>query len=115
MHHKTVLRWFESGVRDWGTCLLTEAGFMRLAMNPQVGKLSFEEANEQLESLQQLSGYRFWRIATQWTELVRPFRDRVYGHQQVMDACLLGLAVKENGVLVSLDRAVKHLARAEFS
>jgi len=38
----------------------------------------------------------------------------LFGHQQVTDAYLLGLAVKENGVLVTFDRGIKYLAGSQF-
>jgi hypothetical protein len=49
-----------------------------------------------------------------WAVLTAPFASRIFGHQQVTDAYLLGLAVKENGVLVTFDRGIKFMAGAEF-
>lgn len=34
-------------------------------------------------------------------------------HRQITDVYLLELAVKESGVLVTLDKAIRHLAGAE--
>jgi hypothetical protein len=53
-------------------------------------------------------------MTTGWIDLAAPFRDRLFGHQQVADAYLLGLAVKENGVLISLDRAILYLAGPQY-
>jgi hypothetical protein len=50
-----------------------------------------------------------------WVDLTVPFAHRILGHQQVSDAYLLGLAIKENGVLVTFDRGIKYLAGSEFS
>jgi len=50
-----------------------------------------------------------------WTALAAPFQQRVFGCQQITDACLLGLVVKENGVLVTLDKAIKFLAGPQHS
>jgi hypothetical protein len=50
-----------------------------------------------------------------WTALGAPFQHRVFGCQQITDAYLLGLAVKENGVLVTLDKAIKILAGPQHS
>ncbi len=79
-------------------------------MNPNVGRLSAEEATVMLTALQRSPGYRYWPITTGWTELAAPFRDRVFGHQQVTDAYLLGLAIQENGILVTLDKAILYMA-----
>ena len=72
------------------------------------------QATNVLESFICDPGYRYWPINADCAELVAPFRERVWGHQQVADAYLLGLAVKENGVLVTLDKAMKHLAGPQF-
>ncbi len=47
--------------------------------------------------------------------LTAPFAARIFGHQQVTDAYLLGLAIKENGVLVTFDKGIQYMAGAEFS
>jgi len=59
--------------------------------------------------------FTYWPIRTSWTSLAEPFRGRLYGHQQVTDGFLLGLAIKENGVLVTLDKAIGHLAGPRYS
>jgi hypothetical protein len=50
-----------------------------------------------------------------WVDLTAPFAARISGHQQVTDAFLLGLAIKENGVLVTFDKGIQYMASAEFS
>ena len=50
-----------------------------------------------------------------WVDLTARFAWRILGHQQVTDAYLLGLAIKENGALVTFDRGIKYLAGSEFS
>jgi len=56
-----------------------------------------------------------WLNRDGWAALTAPFADRIFGHQQVTDAYLLGLAIKEDGVLVTFDRGLKYMAGAEFS
>jgi hypothetical protein len=68
-----------------------------------------------LADLARHPGYRYWPITANWIALVAPFRERVFGHQQINDAYLLGLAVKEKGILVTLDKAIKFLAGAKYS
>jgi toxin-antitoxin system PIN domain toxin len=114
-HHKMVKKWFDtSGYRDWGICAFTEAGFLRVAANPKVGLLSIGEAARVLAILAEHPGYRFWPISEGWSSLVEPFCERVFGHQQITDAYLLGLAVKEDGVLVTLDKAMRYLAGEKY-
>ena len=117
-HYATAQRWFDStGYRDWGLCPFTEAGYIRVTTNPNVrpGQRDIPEAMRILKDLTAHPGYRFWPITASWIELSAPFSTRIFGHQQVTDAYLLGLAVKNDGLLVTLDRGIKFLAGAEFS
>ena len=116
IHHAKVTQWFDgSGHHDWGMCALTGAGLMRLLTNPKIGGLPVEEAVEVLASLIDHPGYRFWPIVDDWTTLAAPLIERVFGHQQITDAYLLGLAVKEDGILVTMDKAIKYLAGTKHS
>jgi len=111
IHHQIVARWFDASAHDeFGVCAFTETGFLRVTTNPKAGLHSIAEALDALKSLQSHAGYRFWPKAESWVALVEPFHERVHGHQQITDAYLLGLAVKEGGVLVTMDKAVRYLA-----
>jgi toxin-antitoxin system PIN domain toxin len=108
--------WFDtSGHRDWGVCAFAEAGLLRLLTNPKVGSLSIEVASDVLATLIDHPGYRFWPMEEDWATLAAPFIERVFGHQQITDAYLLGLAVKEDGILVTMDKAIKYLAGTKYS
>ena len=108
IHHKIVRKWFDaSGHRDWGLCAFAEAGFLRVATNPKAGLHTLPQAIEVLATATQLPGYRFWPSVEGWAVIAAPFIKRIFGHQQITDAYLLGLAVKENGVLVTLDKAIR--------
>jgi hypothetical protein len=109
-----AMKWFDVPGLEWGLCAFSEAGFLRVAMNPKLGYYSLEEATNVLAVLTKRPGYRFWPLATGWITLSAPFRERVYGHQQITDAYLLGLAVHENGILVTLDKAMKHFAGPKY-
>jgi len=88
---------------------------MRVTTLPSIGGLSMEEATEILTRLAEQPGYMFWSTVYPWSEIATLFAGRIVGHQQVTDACLLGLAIKQDGVLVTLDKAVRFLAGTEFS
>jgi len=113
-HYQTVARWFTRSGLDWGLCAFSETGFLRISMNPNVGNLSIEEATAMLATLTRLPGYRYWPITSGWAELAAPFRERVFGHQQITDAYLLGLAVKEDGILVTMDKAIQYMAGPQY-
>jgi hypothetical protein len=59
--------------------------------------------------------YWYCPMDESWITLTARFASRVRGHQQVTDAYLLGLAIKENGVLVTFDKGIQYMAGAEFS
>lgn len=116
--YTTAQRWFDSLIdEEWGICPLTETGYVRIITNPTGGPImrTFLQAGAILRDLAQRRGYCYWPISDTWAELTAPFAGRIFGHQQVTDAYLLGLAIREGGVLVTFDRGLKYLAGAEFS
>ena len=115
VHYEKVRAWFETSIQDWGVCSFTEAGFLRIATNPKARGYSMDAATLLLEEICKRPGYRFWPIETNWMELTAPFRRRIFGHQQITDACLLGLAIRKNGVLVTLDKAMRYLAGERYA
>ena len=117
-HHRKAYRWHGSlGGEEWGVCPLTEAGYFRLVINPatRLGTGDLARSAAVLIDLAKHPGYRYWPITESWTALTAPFAARIFGHQQVTDAYLLGLAIKNNGVLVTFDRGLKYMAGAEYA
>lgn len=117
IHYEAMQRWFDSeGKQDWGVCPLTESGFVRVTTNPKYGGQgrTVAQATAILAELAHVNGYRYWPITESWAELTTPFAARIKGHQQVTDAYLLGLAIRENGVLVTFDASISYLAGKEF-
>lgn len=114
VRHRLVKEWF-SGSPDlkWSLCAFTEAGFLRIATAPRPGQISMIQATAILERLSQHPGCRYLPIDADWPTLVSPFFKRLYGTNQVTDAYLLGLAVRSGLVLVTMDRAILHLAGDE--
>jgi toxin-antitoxin system PIN domain toxin len=111
VHHSLVKEWFHSDPHLlWAICAFTEAGFLRTVTAPRNGQVTMHEAAMVLAQLQTHPGYRYQPVDTDWQTLTRPFQRRLFGHNQVTDAYLLGLALKEDMVLVTLDRALLHLA-----
>lgn len=116
--HKAMQGWFRSsGKSDWGVCPLTETGFVRVTTNPayRPASRSIAQATAILADFAASPGYCYWPITESWPALTAPFSSRLLGHQQVTDAYLLGLAVKQAGVLVTFNRGIRYLAGAEFS
>jgi toxin-antitoxin system PIN domain toxin len=115
IHYSIATNWLDSmGDEVWGACAFSQAGFLRIMTNPRLGSYSVRDATEVLISLSQHPRYRFWPIVDDWATLAAPFIERVFGHQQITDAYLLGLAVKEGGVLVTMDTAIMYLAGTRY-
>ncbi|HKD84170.1 MAG TPA: TA system VapC family ribonuclease toxin [Terriglobales bacterium] len=115
--HKTARRWFERlGGSHWATCAMTEGGFVRIITNPRFldSPPDMGEALDMLRLLTRLSGHQFWTMDLSFVETVAPVQERLFGHQQVTDAYLLGLAIKKRGKLATFDRGVSVLAGREL-
>lgn len=116
--HRNAREWFSSsGKVNWALCPLTEAGFIRVTANSAMGAgtRTLEQSVAVLQSLKSLPGHLYWPIEASWVDLTAGFASRISGHQQVTDAYLLGLAIKNDGVLVTFDRGLRYLAGPEFS
>jgi uncharacterized protein len=114
-HHRIVARWFSSPGLRWGVCAFTEAGFLRVTTSTPAGQRTLEQATNIVRSFGNDPNFTYWPIRTSWTSLAEPFQGRVYGHQQITDAYLLGLAIKENGVLVTLDKGIRSMAGPKYA
>jgi uncharacterized protein len=110
IYHQLVTNWFEAPGLQWAVCPFTEAGFLRYMTRPKIGDMSMEEATAMLAWMAQEAGYHYQPIAADWHTLCGPFFKRLFGHNQITDAYLLGLAVQEGLVLVTFDKAILHLA-----
>ena len=114
-HHQLVTTWFNTPGLRWAICPFTEAGFLRNATAPRSGQITMSEATAVLARMTQEPGYHHLPIAADWQTLCSPFFTRLYGTKQVTDAYLLGLALREGLVLVTMDKAIMHLAGNEHS
>ncbi len=117
IHHAKAKQWLESGntKKRWCLCPFTEAGYVRVVTNPRSSACTVAQAVTVLKELAQWPGYCYWPVADTWVDLVAPFAERIFGHQQVTDAYLLGLAIKTSGVLVTFDKALLFLAGPEYA
>lgn len=117
-HYQKAQEWFSSSANSpWGACPFTEAGFLRVTTNPafRPGPRTLEQASAILQGLKGHPRYWFWEMDRSWVDLTVRFAHRVFSHQQITDAYLLGLAIKQDGVLVTFDRGLKYMAGDEFS
>ena len=110
VHNQTAEEWFDSPGLQWALCPFTEAGVLRFLTRPKTGNLSMEQVTAMLDQLRQQPGYHYQPIAADWQTLMKPFSKRIHGHNQITDAYLLGLAMREGMVLTTFDKAILHLA-----
>lgn len=95
-------------------CPVTEAGFVRITTSPMVGKKSIPDALRMLDAIAALPNVRHTPISLSLRELIHPIASRLHGYRQVTDALLLGLAICNDAVLVTLDRGIAALAGREY-
>ncbi len=114
IHHQLVTAWFNTPDLWWAICPFTEAGFLRNATAPRPGNITMSEATAILARMAQEPGYHYLPITADWHTLCSPFFSRLYGTKQVTDAYLLALAVRDDFVLVTMDKAIRHMAGNEF-
>jgi toxin-antitoxin system PIN domain toxin len=96
-------------------CPVTEAGFVRIAASPLVGKKSIADAMRMLEEIAALPNVANLPVSFSWLELIQPIAPRLLGYRQVTDALLLGLAIRNGAILVTLDRAIQALAGEAYA
>ena len=116
IHHIAASQWFKDNhTTKWVTCPLTEAGFVRLSANPAVvsSLVSTRDAINALKRICTAPGHIFWPQGYSITELAPEIRERLVGHQQLTDALLLDLAIRNEGRLVTLDRRIANLLPAD--
>jgi hypothetical protein len=107
-HHRPALAWWRSD-RDhgWASCPLTQNGFVRISCQGDYpGRPTVERAIEQLQLQLAEPGHAFWPddISIANGDLID--RRRMLGPNQITDAYLLALAVRNGGRLVTFDRSI---------
>jgi predicted nucleic acid-binding protein len=77
---------------------------------PLIGGESMSGAILLLREIAALPNVAHLPVAPTWLELIEPLTRRLVGHRQVTDALLLGLAIRNGAILVTLDRSIQALA-----
>jgi toxin-antitoxin system PIN domain toxin len=116
--YELVHRWFSGSRSDlFATCAMTQAGMLRLLMQEISGldRFPIDDARRALKKLTEHPRHVFWPDALPYLDIADFLSMRVQGHRQITDAYLLGLAVRNGGVLATLDAGIRHIASAEYS
>ena len=111
-HHNAAQKWFaaKSG-KGWATTPLTQAAFVRIVSNPAFSKdaVTPNVALELLTHNLNHPRHRFWPADLPFSQAVEGFKPKLFGHQQVTDAYLLGLTRHFKGRLATFDTAIMSL------
>lgn len=110
VHHPFVSRWFANRVTTgWATCPITQAGFIRMSMNPLVLGSTIT-SDQAMNVLQQLISDQSHQFLPDDISIHESFKGlKVTGYRQVTDAYLIGLARSRRGMFATLDRGATAL------
>jgi len=113
VHHALAHEWFErKGSRGWGTCLLTQAAFVRISSHPAMGQhVSTQEALRVLLEIVAQPGHAYWEEPAGGCShpAFAQTIPTMLTHGLVTDGCLATLAALHGGNLATLDRQVVRL------
>ncbi len=115
VHHPLAYSWFKEDTRlCWASCPLTENGVIRILSSNAYpnASLSVGQATALLVRLREFASHRFWPddVSLLDPDLFQP--DYISHSKQVTDIYLLGLAKRQKGKLVTLDRRISQSAVA---
>lgn len=113
VHHALAREWFErKAAWAWGTCLMTQAAFVRISSHPALGQhVSTPEALRMLLEIVAQPGHAFWEKPSGGYSH-RAFAKTIplmLTHGLVTDGYLATLALMHDGKLATLDRQVARL------
>ncbi|MBI4559878.1 MAG: hypothetical protein HY706_19995 [Candidatus Hydrogenedentes bacterium] len=114
VHHRDAHAWFTvNHSAGWATCPLTQCGFIRVSSNPKIipEAVTPIEALALLKEMVSLKHHVFWPVDIPFHCAPVP-TNLLVSHRQVTDAYLLGLAIRHQGRLVTLDGGVASLLPA---
>jgi toxin-antitoxin system PIN domain toxin len=117
LHHALAREWFAALTEPWLTCSITQTGFVRVSSNTKVlpEAISVQEARAVVASLSAHPQHEFLVDDVEFANDPGVYHERLVGHRQVTDAHLVALAAKHSARLITLDRGVASLARANTS
>ena len=108
IHHALAFAWWNDNQDDgWASCPLTQNGFVRVLSGSRYPRARrFADAMAQLGGQVGLSSHVFWPDDVSIADPAVFDHGWLLGPNQITDAYLLALAVKNAGRLVTLDRGV---------
>jgi uncharacterized protein len=115
--HKAAAEWMRSNHEDgWSTCALTQISFLRILTNRSFSPHAptWRDAIEVLRKHTEGNPlHSFWKHSLTLIEVDVLFGSRIKGPNQIMDACLLALAMNHDARLVTFDLRMTALVSAD--
>jgi hypothetical protein len=114
--HARAVSWFlENRTSPFATCPMTEAGFVRVSMNPLIvsDQTTVKAALDMLKKYRTTYRHIFWPDDLEIADALSSFK-QLSGHRQITDAYLLALAKSHNGKLVTFDGGIAAIASPNF-
>jgi toxin-antitoxin system PIN domain toxin len=108
-HHESAHRWLgRNAKRGWATSQITVSGCVRVLSNPKYPTVDAtpSEVIEHLRIFCSLPHHEFWGEGYSLIDTSLFRIQAITGHQMLTDVCLLGLAVRRHGKLVTFDRSI---------
>jgi len=109
MHHELAHQWYSTvGKPSWATCPITENGFIRIASHPSYPNSPGDASRTTalLRTFCQTGGHHFLPDNVSLTDASLFRFSHALTANQTTDIYLLGLAVKHDGKLATLDRSI---------
>ncbi len=108
IHHDVAHDWFaDNRARGWATSPLTENALLRIVSSPKYGS-NWERMPilaTRLRTFCSTGDHQFWADTLSLSDSA-VFDLSLASHQHLTDVYLLGVAVKNSGVLATFDRSV---------
>ncbi|MGI9334421.1 MAG: TA system VapC family ribonuclease toxin [Gammaproteobacteria bacterium] len=117
VHHERAHAWLAAEQHHgWATCPLTQNGFVRIISQPRYpNAISTADAIGRLRRATGSGTHAFWTDHISIADESRFVEQQFLGPRQVTDLYLLGLAVHNEGRLVTFDQALSTSAVAGAS
>jgi predicted nucleic acid-binding protein len=111
--HGVATAWFKSlSDGDLLLCPLTETSLLRLSC--VLFNKNLRDAIFLLRALMQVPGFAYMSVRDSWLNISAPYIWRLQGHKQITDAYLLGIAIQEQAILVTLDQRIQAWATPDY-
>jgi uncharacterized protein len=106
--HRAHDWWLENQKFGWASCPITQNGFVRITSQPSFPHpATTADAMSKLKTAIAGTDHQFWIDDISISDESVFDHRYLFGHRQVTDAYLLGLAAKNNGRFVTFDQSVQ--------